>query len=196
MAPSSSLASPEPMTRGTVLHSSIEACRELWGEDGLRDALRRLPAEVREATTGADFTALRFYPTRYVNAWDEAKMAGPARGDEDEFRRSVARGMELGFGRVRRVFLSFATPMLLAQRAAELWRHDHTHGEVSVDSSMRDQGRARVTLVGHPFVETPLARLAFGEVVRHLLSMSRARNVRETHAHSGDSLVVALSWDT
>jgi len=195
MARSSFPVSSEPMTRGTVLHSSIEACRELWGEPGLRDALGRLPADVREAATAGDFSALRFYPTRYVNAWDEAKMAGPAGGDEDAFRRSVARGMELGFGRVRRVFLSFATPMLLAQRAAELWRHDHTHGELDVDSSARDEGRARVTLVGHPFIETPLARLAFAEVVRHLLSMSRARNVRETHAHTGESLVVALSWD-
>jgi hypothetical protein len=183
------------MTRGTVLHSSIEACRELWGEAGVREAMTLLPADVREATSAGGFSPLKFYPTHYVNAWDQAKMDGPARGDEDAFRRSVARGLELGFGRVRRVFLQFATPTLLAQRAAELWRHDHTHGELEVDSTRRDEGRARVTLVRHPFVETPVARLAFAEVVRHLLSMSRARNVRATHAHTGDALVIALSWD-
>jgi hypothetical protein len=195
MARSSLPVSAEPMTRGTVLHAIVESAREQWGEPGLRDIVERLPAEVRDATTGPAVSALRFYATRHLMAWDVAKMEGPALGDEDAFRRSVARSIELSFGRVRRVFLSFATPLLMAQRAAELWRHDQTHGELSVDSSRREEGRGSVTLVGHPYVETPLSRLAFAEVVRHLLSMSRARNVRESHAHSGESLVVALAWD-
>jgi hypothetical protein len=183
------------MSRGTLLHSIAAGVREVWGVDGLRDVTARLPEETRAATTGPAFTTLSWYPTRYVVDWDTAKMAGPARGDEEAFRRSVQRGTDLGFGRIRRALLSFATPVILAERAADLWRHDHTHGALSVDSSRRSEGAARVTLTDHPFTEAPIARVAFAEVMRHVLSLSRARNVRETHAMSGDALVVALTWD-
>jgi hypothetical protein len=183
------------MSRGTLLHSIAAGVRDVWGEDGLRDVTARLPEETRTATTGATFTILSWYPTRYVIDWDAAKMAGPARGDEEAFRRSVVRGTDLGFGRIRRTLLSFATPVILAERAAELWRHDHTHGELSVDSSRRNEGKAHVTLTNHPFTETPIARMAFAEVMRHVLSLSRARNVREAHALDGDALVVTLTWD-
>jgi hypothetical protein len=183
------------MTRGTILHSTAQAVREIWGDEGLRDIAERLPADTRAATTGPEFNALSWYPSRYVIDWDTAKMAGPARGDEEAFRRSVDRGTDLGFGRIRRAFLSFATPVLLANKAAELWRHDHTHGTLTVDSTNRAEGRARVTLVGHPFVGAPVSRSAFAEVLRYILSLSRARNVRETHALTGEALVVALTWD-
>ena len=183
------------MSRGTLLHSVAAAVREVWGEEGLREVIARLPEETRAATTGPAFTTLSWYPTRYVVDWDAAKMAGPARGDEESFRRSVMRGIDLGFGRIRRALLSFATPVIIAERAAELWRHDHTHGKLSVDSSRRNEGKARVLLTGHPFTETPVARMAFAEVMRHVLSLSRARNVRESHTLEGDVLVVALTWD-
>jgi len=55
--------------------------------------------------------------------------------------------------------------------------------------------RRRLGRRGHPLTETPLARLAFAEVMRHVLSLSRARNVRESHALEGDALVVTLTWD-
>jgi len=195
MPRSSVPASSEPMTRGTILNSLPAAVRDVWGYEGLRDVIARLPEETRAATTGGGYDALSWYPSRYALDWDVAKMEGPARGDEEAFRRSVDRGIDLGFGRVRRAFLSFATPILLANRAAELWRHDHTHGVLAVDSSTREEGRSRITLVGHPFVATALSRLAFAEVLRYVLSLSRARNVRESHAMNGEALVVGLTWD-
>jgi hypothetical protein len=195
MARSSIPASTEPMSRGTLLHSVAAGVREVWGEEGLRDVTSRLPEETRAATTGPAFTTLSWYPTRYVVDWDAAKMAGPARGDEEAFRRSVMRGTDLGFGRIRRALLSFATPVILAERAAELWRHDHTHGKLSVDSSRRREGHAVVTLTDHPFTETAVARMAFAEVMRHILSLSRARNVRESNALREGALVVELDWD-
>jgi hypothetical protein len=169
--------------------------RDLWGEDGLRDLEARLPDATREATRGPEFAPLRWYPTRYLVEWHAAMMDGPAGNDEAAFRRGVARSIDFGFGRVRRVLLSIATPMLLAERAAVLWRHENTHGVLAVDTSGRAEGKGRVTLTGHPFVRTPLSRKAFAEVLRHILSLSRAQNVRESHAATGEALVVALTWD-
>jgi hypothetical protein len=182
------------MTRGTILHSNAESIREVWGDEGHRDVVSRLSAETREATTGPAFSALSWYPTRYLMEWDVAKMAGPCAGDEEAFRRSIRRATDLGFGRVRRAFLKVATPVLLAQRAAELWSHDHTHGTLSLEPE-QVPGRRRVTLEGHPFTTTQLGRVAMAEVLRYILSLSRARNVRETHGMHGEALVITLSWD-
>jgi hypothetical protein len=195
MPRSSVPASSEPMTRGTILHSMAAAVRDVWGADGLRDVTARLPDEARAATTGPDFATLSFYPTRYILDWNTAIMDGPAHDDEREFRRGVARSIDFGFGRVRRAFLSFATPILLAQRAAELWRHDHTHGRLALDPDESVPGRRRISLTGHPFVTSALGRIAVSEVLRHVLSLSRARNVRETHGMTGDALVIVLTWD-
>jgi len=187
--------STEPLTKGTVIHALVAATREIWGEDGLRDVSERLSGETREATLGATFTSLGWHPTRQILEWNEALWGGPAAGDDQAFRHVVARSIELGFGRVRRVFLSFATPTLLAERATQLWKHDHTHGVLTLDSSAQAEGRAKVALAGHPFTTTPVSRIAIAEVFRDVLSLSRAKNVVESHAMSGDVLVISLSWD-
>jgi hypothetical protein len=194
MARPSLPASSEPMSRGTILHGVAAAVHDLWGDEGLRDVVSRLPEETRAATTGPAFTSLSWYPTRYLMEWDVAKMAGPAHGDEEAFRQSLRRGTDFGFGRVRRAFLSFATPVLLAQRATELWRHDHTHGTLALEPE-DTPGHRRVTLTGHPFTTTALARMALSEVLRYVLSLSRVRNVRESHGMNGDALVIVFTWD-
>jgi hypothetical protein len=184
-----------PLTKGTIVHSLIAATREIWGDDGVQDVSQRLSGEARAATLGPDFTPLGWYPTRHILEWNDAILAGPAGGDERAFRRAVARSIDLGFGRVRRVFLSFATPTLLAERATQLWKHDHTHGVLTLDSSATSTGRAQVALTDHPFTTTSVARIAIAEVFREVLSLSRAKNVVESHAMSGDALVITLSWD-
>lgn len=176
-----------------ILHARTAAIRELWGEQALAELADRLSPEARRATLGAELATLKWYPTRYVLEWDSAMMDGPARGDEQAFRRAVQRSIQLGFGRIRRVLLSFATPTLLAERAAELWRHDHTHGRLTAEAS--GNAGARVTLAGHPFVQSPVSCIAIAEAVRQILSLSRASNVRDSHAVSGDALVIALAWD-
>ncbi len=185
----------EPQTRGTIVHSLTAATRELWGEDGLNEVSQRLSAEARAATLGAEFTSLGWYPTRHLLEWNEAILHGPAAGDRSAFRHAVALSIRLGFGRVRRVFLSFATPTLLAERAVQLWRHDQTHGTLTVTTADASLGRSRVVLKDHPFTTTPVARLAIAEVFREVLSLSRAKNVVESHATAGEVLAIDLSWD-
>jgi hypothetical protein len=79
------------LSKGTILHSQVQAIRELWGEDGLRDVVGRLPAEAAEATAGVDLEPLRWYPTRYLLDWNVASMDGPARQDEQAFRVTLER---------------------------------------------------------------------------------------------------------
>jgi hypothetical protein len=184
----------ESLTKGTILHSLAAAVRDLWGDDGARALAAELPEETAAATTGAELVPIRWYPTRYLLDWNAAMMEGPARRDEEAFRRCVDRSMDLGFGRVRRAFLALATPTLLGKRAAQLWRHEHTHGSLAIVTEGLAPNTARVTLADHPFVTTAYSRVAIAEVMRHLLSLSRAHDVRETHAAHGDALVITLRW--
>jgi hypothetical protein len=89
----------------------------------------------------------------------------------------------------------FATPPRLAERAAELWRHEHTHGTLRIESSDAARGDARLALRDHPFVREPLARIAISEGIRTVLSLSRAHNVRERHAVLNEVLFITLHWD-
>jgi hypothetical protein len=164
-----------------------------WGEAGLKSVLDRLTPEVREATAGPSFTPLGWYPTRYVVDWIEASYDGPARRDDEAIRKGVDLAIDLSFGRVKRVFLRFATPVLLAQRAADLWRREHTHGSLTMTSDLAER-RALLTLRGHPFTTTFASRLTTAEIFRYVLSLSRANDVRESHALQGDALRVTLLW--
>ena len=186
--------STEPQSRGTILHSLREALLDLWGEDGLRQVVGALCDETREATDGPRLSPLGWYPTSYIVEWSTATFDGPARRDEQAFRAALALSSDYGFGRVRRVFMRFATPVLLAERAADLWRREHTHGSLEAVGDIPRRA-ARLTLRGHPFTTTFASRLATAEVFRHILSRSRASNVRESHALQGDALVVKLHWE-
>jgi hypothetical protein len=185
----------QSLSKGTIIRSLAAAVQDLWGDDALRGVVERLPPETRARTAGADFIAIEWYPTRYIMQWGAAILDGPAFGDEVAFTRCVSRSVELGFGIVQRVFIAFATPTRLAARAADLWRHEHTHGTLTIESSDAARGDARLSLRDHPFVGEPLARIAISEGIRTVLSLSRANNVRERHVIIDDALFITLKWD-
>jgi hypothetical protein len=191
-APGSGGQPTEPMSRGTIVVSIGPAVRDVWGEAQWQSVLDHLPRETAVATTGANLMSLTWYPTRYLQDYEHAIFEGPAKRDEDSFRRYIDRRIDMGFGRVRRSFLRFATPQRLVMKASELWRHDQTHGLLKVDSF--DDGISRLSLRGHPYVSNPLSRMSTAEVMRHILSLSRYRDVRETHALVEDALVMTLLW--
>jgi hypothetical protein len=180
------------MSRGTIVVSIGPAVRDVWGDPSWEGVVDRLPHETVVATTGANLMSLTWYPTRYLLDYERAIFEGPARRDEDAFRRYVDKRIDMGFGRVRRTFLRFATPERLATKASELWRHDQTHGVLKVDAV--EDGLARLSLRGHPYVPNPLSRMSTAEVMRYILSLSRYSDVRETHALVDDALVMTLLW--
>lgn len=182
----------EPLSRGTIVASIGPAARDVWGDAAWQRVIERLPRETATATTGANLISLQWYPTRYLLDYEQAIFDGPAKRDEEAFRRYVRRRIDMGFGRVRRTFLRFATPERLVTKASQLWRHDQTHGVLKVD--LFADGQARLSLRGHPYVPSPLSRMSTAEVMRHILSLSRYRDVRETHALVEDALVITLLW--
>jgi hypothetical protein len=183
----------EPCARGIILHSFRVSAVEIWGEDGLRAIAARLPEDTRARTLDEIVLPVAWLPERDVMRWHEVVFTGPARSDEVAFRRFMDRTMDHGFGRVRRLLLRFVTPHGLMQKAAALWRHDHTHGSLEIES--RERSLTGV-LRDHPYSTTPISRLAIAEVFRYALEMSGVKNAREEHAPGGaGDLLVRLAWD-
>ncbi len=202
----------DPYARGSVVHGFREAVVDLWGDEGLRRLADLLPVEARAATLDSIVLPFEWVPIAHVVAWHEALWNGLACGDERELAKLVARAIELGLGRFKSAFFAGITPERLVERAPELWRWQHTHGELSVHV----QGASGVvTLRGHPYVDHPACRRVTAESYRHIVSMVLHTAVSPTHnnlvppratsaasanvtaswsAPSKDSLVVRLSW--
>lgn len=185
----------EMCARGTILMAFREAAMELWGEAGLRELGQRLPEAARVETLEISTVNLAWVPEAYVLAWYDAVWHGPCEKRRDAFRKFLNCMMDHGFGRVRKAFLSLAQPPTILNRAPGLWRHDHTHGELTVESLESES--ARVRLSNHPYTATSLACLATAEIYRYCVTLCRAKNVTELHyREAGGSLVVRLRWQS
>jgi hypothetical protein len=164
---------------------------QLYGDEGLRAVGEHLPADVRAALVDSPLITESWLPERFVMAWQEAVFAGPVRGSDDEFRHYIAKVVDSGFGRVRRLLVQLVTPATLCTRAAELWHDEHTHGEISADPT----GHVVVIkLRNHPYVTRPIARLVMAESLRYAASLTRVKRVEQLHRLDGDALEVRLTW--
>ena len=185
----------EPRSRGTILIGFHDAALELWGRDGVAAIAARLPPDVRADTIATVLRSSEWFPTRHVVAWHDAVFSGPAQSNETTYRAFVDRSMDLGFWRVQRLLLKIATPAILIERSAKLWRHLHTHGTLAIDATSEPH-TAKVTLRDHPFVNFPCSRMSFAEGLRYVVSMARANNVRETHAQgAGTTMNLRVTWE-
>jgi hypothetical protein len=181
----------EPCARKTLFVAFREAAQQLWGDAGLRDIARRLPDDVRRDTIESPVIAQKWLPERYVMAWYESAWSGPAEQQAARFRLFIDRMMDSGFGRVRKVLLARATPPQLLEQAPELWRHDHTHGELICDIKPK---MATLTLRDHQYTTTSLSRLAVAEIYRYAVSLSRTARTEERHKLVDGDLQVVLEW--
>ena len=178
--------------RGTILSAFREAVLELHGAAGLSDVAQRLSAEVRGATIDNSLIGSSWLPETYVLAWYEALWSGPCASSADKFCTLLDRMLDRGFGRVRRAFLKLASPETILAKAPSLWRYDHTHGRLSTEVGT---GLARVSLSDHVYTETSLACLAISEIYRYCASLTRVRQVSESHFRNGSgTLIVTLRW--
>ena len=182
--------SAEPCAAQRVFVASRSAAMALYGDAGLRDIAERLPEDARPLAESA-LIAEQWLPERFVMAWQEAVWSGPARASVDDFRVYTNRVVDAGFGRVRRLLVNLVTPATLCTRAAELWHDEHTHGKISAEP----KGQVvTIRLREHPYVTKPISCLVMAESLRHAASLTRARQVQQTHRVHDETLEVRLSW--
>jgi hypothetical protein len=136
--------------------------------------------------------AVGWVPERHLVSLAEAVFGGPAEGSPEIYREFIGRVIALGFGRVRRMLVQFAAPATVLKRAPELWRHDHTHGELMVEI----EDKKAVAIVSHDVLtSTPISRTTAAEMFRSIIALTRARNVRQEHVLDADGrLKVTLRW--
>ncbi len=182
----------EPCVRQSVFAALRETALELWGRDGLQAIGQRLGDEVaRRETVDTGIVGPTWLPERWLMEWHQAVWSGPAAANEVVFNRFIHRTVQQGFGRVRKLLLNLVTPPTLITRAAELWRDEHTHGELSA----RVDGKIGVLMLrDHPFAHNKLSALVLAESMRHAASLSRCKSASQTHALTPAGLEVRLTW--
>jgi hypothetical protein len=169
------------------------AAQEVWGKTGLQAIASRLDPETRAATFDPLVISRDWLPERFAIAWHDAAWEGPAGRRSADYLTFIDRMLDNGFGRVQKFFLESATPHAILQKGADLWRHDHTTGTLSVER--KGQNEAVVTLRDHVYITTPLCRLTVAEIYRYALSLSLVDEALVSHTSNGASeLVCRLSW--
>jgi hypothetical protein len=180
-----------------VIHGFRAAVEDLWGPQALEGLASRLPLPTRVATVDSLVLPFEWVPLEHVIAWHDALWSSPCEGNEHELARLVGRSIDLGFGRFKAAFFAGITPDRLVTRAPELWRWQHTHGELA---AAVDGQSGTVVLRDHPYVDHPSSRRVTAESYRYIVGMVGGRDVRVAWgdrvaaASRARELVVQLTW--
>ena len=163
----------------------------MWGATGYQSISELLPPDVRERT--ASMRPLpNWVPLDDLIAWHLAVWNGPAKRNEAVFTEHVRKTVDQGFGRVKRLLLSMATPQTLAPRVVALWSDEYSTGHLEAGSIER--GSITLTLHDHPYVQNPLMRGVISEVFRYVVSLTNVDSVSSVHTVRDGALVVVLRW--
>jgi hypothetical protein len=108
-----------------------------------------------------------------------------------EFHTFTQKLCDNGFGRIRKLFLGLATPMMLASRAPEFWSYDHTTGTMTAQEI--DTG-VLVNISDHDYARSVACRALMTEYIRHAVSLTRARLVTAAAQSDPDILKVRVRW--
>ena len=182
--------STEPHARASVVHGFRAAVLDLKGEEALTRLAARLPLAARTTTVDALLLPFEWIPIPHVMAWHEALWNDTCAADEQELARLVGRSIGLGLGRFKSAFFHALTADRLVARAHDLWRWQHTHGEVT---ARVEGGTGVVTLKGHPYVDNPISRRVTAESYRQIVSIAGGRDVHVAWGGTRE-LTVHLSW--
>lgn len=183
----------EPCARRTIFAGFRHAATDVFGSSGLHQIAELMSEEGRQRCIDAVVIHEEMLPERFVLEWYEAAWSGPAERDRERYHLFLARMMDHGFGRVRKFLLGMATPALLAEKSSGLWRHDHTHGELTYQ--ITGERSLQLKLRDHVYVETPLARSSIAEIYRYAMSLSRHKNVTSRHFLDDErTLLVNIDW--
>jgi hypothetical protein len=169
------------------------AIEHLWGRGAL-DALRgRLDLPAEHVLFDQIASPLSWYPENLAArigaiVWDDL-----AARDEAALQRFAEQTIDHGWGRMHSVLVRLATPRILARRAPELWRRDHSHGDVEV--VVVDPTTLRLRLSDHPWVRDPVMRRFQARAFRYILSLTRVRDLETVEAPDpAGALVMTATW--
>jgi hypothetical protein len=178
-----------------VLHAMRLAVLDLYGEAGLAEVAALVSADNRAATIDQAASPLGWYPERFLCEWHEAAWRGPGKREDAALCRVVDRRIDFGFGRVRKALLGIVGPEGVLRRAGELWKHDHTHGALTL--TFDPEARVATGLLSdHLYCEVPIARRAAAEMFRYIVTLTRGvKTARETHGMQGKALAVRIAWE-
>ena len=183
----------EPVFRALHVVAFRSAVVEKWHAAGWDLVLERLPADSRDAVwQDGVVVATGWVAERHMVKLSEAIFEGPVGGDLEAYRAFLLRVIELGFGRIRRVLVQFAHPHAVLRRAPDLWKHDHSHGELAITIDEK----SALAFVTHPVLTTTqLSRFTAAEMFRAVLSLTSAKEVKQEHGLDGDGrLRVLFKW--
>jgi hypothetical protein len=191
------IASARPQSKGALVRRKSligfrSACDAMWGKAGIEQICKELPDDVRDRTAGLQ-PLPAWIPLEDLIAWHIAVWNGPAKHDEPTMTRHARLTVDQGFGRVKRVVIAALSPQLLAARVAALWRDEYSTGQL--EALAVDENCVQLRLRQHAYVDIPLMRYIISEVYRHVLGMTRARNVTVMHTVRDSELIVSLHWD-
>ncbi|HEX3597309.1 MAG TPA: hypothetical protein VHU80_19515 [Polyangiaceae bacterium] len=163
----------------------------MWGADGYQGVAEMLAPDVRERT--ASMRPLPdWLPLDDLIAWHVAVWNGPAKRNESVFTEHVHKTVDQGFGKVKRLLLSMATPQTLAPRVVALWDDEYSTGYL--EAGAIESRSVTLTLHEHPYVQHQLMRMVIAEVYRYVLSLTKAKGVTAVHTVRDATLVVVLRW--
>ncbi len=182
----------EPCCRKTPFLGFRAAARTLWGEAGIKAIAERIEPEAAAATVHPVMISDEWLPERFVMAWYDAVWDGPAQRDVTKYAAFIDLMMDNGFGRVRKLLLSIATPQMLARQAPELWRYDHTTGTLACE--MPNDHTLVATLRDHVYTTTLISRRSVAEIYRYAISLVRTKDTRVTHSLDDSDLVCRITW--
>ncbi len=123
-----------PQTKGTSVAAVVRFVERQWGSEGLqRLAAAVKPQEAAKLLTG-QILAGSWYPFAYFAALLESAevLFG---GAGDVARREGRYCAEWDLRGVYRVFIKFASPSFLVERAGKVWRQYYDSGELAVVES-------------------------------------------------------------
>ncbi len=181
-----------PHARGTLVVGALTAVRDIWGQAGLGALREHLPTDARRAVCDEIVLPVSWYPETYFESCCEIVWHQLAREQDGPFFDFVHRSVDSGWTIVHRAVMRLATPRLLAGRAPALWRHDHTHGELSVDFR---ETSGTVRIERYPYPRGSIMHHGQMEALRHILSHARVRDVRaKRHDEGGADFVATYEW--
>ncbi len=146
----------EAMALDSIIYAIKRAGLELFGEEGLQQAVARLPDDVRMNTIEMRYPPGRWVPVRYIASWIRAMIDGPMGGSLAGYYQFLRR---MEHHRLSPFFLDYYRSARHHRLAniGEMWRTCYNSGEIEAAVSPNGDW-FEIRLWNHPYCHSEPAR--------------------------------------